>query len=41
MCSHCFISTVQNSDNSDDVAARGQGIWLSWEPQHSYVIGAK
>jgi spermidine/putrescine transport system ATP-binding protein len=32
---------VQNSDNSDDVAARGQGIWLSWEPQHSYVIGAK
>jgi spermidine/putrescine transport system ATP-binding protein len=32
---------VQNSNNADDVAARGQQVWLSWEPQHSYVIGAK
>ncbi|HTR91567.1 MAG TPA: ABC transporter ATP-binding protein [Trebonia sp.] len=32
---------VQNSNNADDVAARGQDVWLSWEPQHSYVIGAK
>jgi len=32
---------VQNSNNADDVAARGQEIWLSWEPQHSYLIGAR
>jgi spermidine/putrescine transport system ATP-binding protein len=32
---------VQNSSNSDDVAARGQNVWLSWEPEHSYVIEAK
>jgi spermidine/putrescine transport system ATP-binding protein len=32
---------VQNSNNSDDLATRGQQVWLSWEPQHSYVIGAK
>jgi spermidine/putrescine transport system ATP-binding protein len=32
---------VQNSSSSDDVAARGQEVWLCWEPQHSYVIGAK
>jgi spermidine/putrescine transport system ATP-binding protein len=32
---------VQNSNNADDVAARGQDVWLSWEPQHSYMIGAK
>jgi spermidine/putrescine transport system ATP-binding protein len=31
---------VQNSNNADDVAARGQDVWLSWEPDHSYVIGA-
>jgi spermidine/putrescine transport system ATP-binding protein len=32
---------AQNSNNSDDVAARGQDVWLSWDPRHSYVIGAK
>jgi len=32
---------VQNSNNADDVAARGQDVWLSWEPEHSYAIGAK
>ena len=32
---------VQNSNNADDVATRGQDVWLSWEPQHSYAIGAK
>jgi spermidine/putrescine transport system ATP-binding protein len=30
---------VQNSDSSEDMATRGQEVWLSWEPQHSYVIG--
>jgi len=32
---------VQNSNNADDAAARGQHVWLSWEPQHSYVIEAR
>jgi spermidine/putrescine transport system ATP-binding protein len=32
---------VQNSNNADDVAARGHDVWLTWEPEHSYVIGAK
>ena len=32
---------VQNSNNADDLAARGQQVWLSWEPRHSYVIGVK
>ncbi len=32
---------VQNSNNADDVAARGQDVWLSWEPEHSYAIGAQ
>ncbi|MGN6795063.1 MAG: ABC transporter ATP-binding protein [Streptosporangiaceae bacterium] len=29
----------QNSASAGDVAARGDGIWLSWQPQHSYLIG--
>jgi len=29
----------QNSASADDVAARGDSIWLSWNPQHSYPIG--
>ena len=32
---------VQNSNDAGDVADRGQEVWLTWEPQHSYVIGAK
>jgi spermidine/putrescine transport system ATP-binding protein len=32
---------VQNSSNSDDVASRGQQVWLSWEPDHSYLIEAQ
>jgi len=32
---------MQNSNNADDVATRGQSVWLSWEPRHSYMIGAK
>jgi len=32
---------VQNSNNADDLAARGQQVWLSWDPEHSYAIGAK
>jgi spermidine/putrescine transport system ATP-binding protein len=32
---------VQNATSSDDVAARGQEVWLCWEPTHSYAIGVK
>jgi spermidine/putrescine transport system ATP-binding protein len=29
----------QNSAAADDVAARGDSVWLSWQPAHSYPIG--
>jgi spermidine/putrescine transport system ATP-binding protein len=29
----------QNSASASDGAARGDGIWLSWHPQHSSLIG--
>jgi spermidine/putrescine transport system ATP-binding protein len=32
---------VQNAESSDDLVARGQDVWLSWEPKHSYAIGAR
>jgi spermidine/putrescine transport system ATP-binding protein len=31
---------VQNASSAEDVAARGDSVWLTWEPQHSYAIGA-
>jgi spermidine/putrescine transport system ATP-binding protein len=32
---------VQNASSADDVAVRGDSVWLSWDPRHSYVIGAR
>ncbi len=29
----------QNSASAGNGAGRGDGIWLSWQPQHSYLIG--
>ena len=29
----------QNSAAAGDVAARGDSVWLSWQPEHSYPIG--
>ena len=29
----------QNSAAAVDVAARGDSVWLSWQPEHSYPIG--
>jgi spermidine/putrescine transport system ATP-binding protein len=29
----------QNSASAGDAAARGDSVWLSWNPQHSYPIG--
>jgi spermidine/putrescine transport system ATP-binding protein len=32
---------TQNASSADDLAVRGDRVWLSWEPQHSYAIGAQ
>jgi spermidine/putrescine transport system ATP-binding protein len=29
---------VQNASDSDDVAARGEDVWLSWRPEHSLAL---
>jgi spermidine/putrescine transport system ATP-binding protein len=29
----------QNSASAREVAARGDSVWLSWQPEHSYPIG--
>jgi len=31
---------TQNATSADDLAVRGDSVWLSWEPRHSYAIGA-
>ena len=31
---------LQNATSADDIAARGDTVWLSWDPRHSYAIGA-
>jgi spermidine/putrescine transport system ATP-binding protein len=31
---------TQNATSAGDIAVRGDSIWLSWEPRHSYAIGA-
>lgn len=30
----------QNALDSTSTAERGDAVWLSWRPQHSYVIGS-
>jgi spermidine/putrescine transport system ATP-binding protein len=29
---------VQNSADAEDIAARGDGVWLSWRPEHSLAL---
>jgi spermidine/putrescine transport system ATP-binding protein len=29
----------QNSASASEIAGRGDSVWLSWQPQHSYLIG--
>jgi spermidine/putrescine transport system ATP-binding protein len=29
---------VQNSSDAEDVATRGDGVWLSWRPEHSLAL---
>ena len=31
---------VQNAHNASDAAGRGDAVWLSWDPAHSYAIGS-
>ena len=31
---------TQNAASADDIAVRGDSVWLSWDPRHSYAIGA-
>jgi spermidine/putrescine transport system ATP-binding protein len=35
-----MVVFTQNASSADDIAVRGDRVWLSWEPQHSYAIGA-
>ncbi|SEG86917.1 spermidine/putrescine transport system ATP-binding protein [Thermomonospora echinospora] len=30
---------TQNVNSAEDIAARGDSVWLSWDPRHSYLIG--
>jgi spermidine/putrescine transport system ATP-binding protein len=32
---------TQNASSADDIATRGDTVWLAWEPQHSYAIGER
>ncbi|WP_030164265.1 ABC transporter ATP-binding protein [Spirillospora albida] len=29
---------LQNATSADDIAVRGDDVWLSWDPRHSYAI---
>jgi spermidine/putrescine transport system ATP-binding protein len=31
----------QNAHDSSSTAERGDAVWLSWQPQHSYAIGSR
>ena len=31
---------AQNAHNASDAAGRGDAVWLSWDPAHSYAIGS-
>ena len=31
---------LQNAHDADDAAGRGDVVWLSWDPSHSYAIGS-
>ncbi|XVQ13205.1 ABC transporter ATP-binding protein [Spirillospora sp. CA-255316] len=35
-----MVVFAQNATSADDVAVRGDTVWLSWDPRHSYAIGA-
>jgi spermidine/putrescine transport system ATP-binding protein len=35
-----MVVFTQNATSAEDVAARGDTVWLSWDPRHSYAIAA-
>jgi spermidine/putrescine transport system ATP-binding protein len=35
-----FTVFEQNARDSSITAERGESVWLSWQPQHSYAIGS-
>ncbi len=35
-----IVVFTQNASSADDIAVRGDRVWLSWQPRHSYPIGA-
>jgi spermidine/putrescine transport system ATP-binding protein len=35
-----FVVFDQNTASADDLAERGDRVFLTWAPQHSYPIGA-
>jgi spermidine/putrescine transport system ATP-binding protein len=35
-----FVVFDQNATTADDLAERGDRVFLTWAPQHSYPIGA-
>jgi spermidine/putrescine transport system ATP-binding protein len=34
-----FVVFDQNAHDAEDVASRGERVFLTWAPQHSYPIG--
>ncbi|WP_329519893.1 ABC transporter ATP-binding protein [Spirillospora sp. NBC_01491] len=34
------VAFLQNATSADEIAVRGDAVWLSWDPRHSYAIGA-
>ncbi|MEU9886416.1 ABC transporter ATP-binding protein [Sphaerisporangium sp. NPDC051017] len=36
-----FTVFEQNARDSSITAERGESVWLSWQPQHSYAIGSR
>jgi spermidine/putrescine transport system ATP-binding protein len=36
-----IVVFTQNASTADDIAERGDTIWMTWDPQHSYAIGEK
>jgi spermidine/putrescine transport system ATP-binding protein len=35
-----IVAFLQNAHDADDAAGRGDVVWLSWDPAHSYAIGS-
>jgi spermidine/putrescine transport system ATP-binding protein len=38
---HEVVVFTQNASSADDIAGRGDAVWLCWQLRHSYAIGAR